>query len=210
MRISWRLASRCSVITLALLVIVIVALWSARTSGGVSAIAPTNTPGLLGTDLGAQPAPDFHLTDQFGHPISLAQFRGEPVVLTFLYTHCPDVCPLVANKLHATQVQLGAAASHVVMLAVSMDPIGDTPASAQAFSQTHKLTNNWHYLLGTQAQLSPVWNAYSIYDQPSTTTVTHTSAIYLIDSTGHERVFFSDDVTPTQLTNDLKDLLKEA
>ncbi|MGH2509793.1 MAG: SCO family protein [Ktedonobacteraceae bacterium] len=207
MRISWRLASRFSVITLALLVVIIVAFWSARPgNGGASATSP-NPLGLQGTDLGSQLAPDFHLTDQFNQPVALSQFRGQPVVLTFLYTHCPDACPLIAEKLHTTQVQLGKDASHVVMLAVSMDPTGDTKASVLAFSQAHKLNSNWHYLLGTHEQLAPVWNAYSIYAQPTATKVTHTSAIYLIDAEGHERIFFSDDFTSTQLTNDLKILL---
>lgn len=212
MRISWRLASRFSVITLALLVVIIVALWGARTgSGGASAISTTNQTSLQGTDLGSQPAPDFHLTDQFGKPIALSQFRGKPVVLTFLYTHCPDACPLTAEKLHATQVQLGKDAANVVMLAVSVDPTGDTQDSALAFSQAHKLSSNWHYLLGTHEQLAPVWNAYSIYNQPAVAPqVTHTSAVYLIDGAGHERIFFSDDFTSTQLTNDLKTLLNEA
>lgn len=210
MRMSWRLASRFSVITLALLVVIIVALWGARTSnGGASATSTTNPLGLQGTDLGSLPAPDFHLTDQFGKPISLSQFRGKPVVLTFLYTHCPDACPLTAEKLHATQVQLGKAASQVVMLAVSTDPTGDTPSAAVAFSQTHKLQSNWHYLLGTQTQLAPVWNAYSIYAQPDNAKVTHTSAVYVLDSAGRERIFFGDDFTVTQLTNDLKLLLNE-
>lgn len=210
MRMSWRLASRFSVITLALLVVIVVAFWGARTgNGGASATSTTNPLGLQGTDLGSQPAPDFHLTDQFGKPVALSQFRGKPVVLTFLYTHCPDACPLIAEKLHATQNQLGKDAANVVMLAVSIDPAGDTPDSALAFSQEHKLNNNWHYLLGTHGQLAPVWNAYSIYAQPTTTKVTHTSAIYLIDDEGHERIFFSDDFTSTQLTNDLKILLNE-
>ncbi|MEO7019403.1 MAG: SCO family protein [Ktedonobacteraceae bacterium] len=205
MRMSWRLASRFSVITLALLVVVIVAFWGARNSNGGASATST----LQGTDIGSQPAPDFHLTDQFGKPISLSQFRGKTVVLTFLYTHCPDACPLTAEKLHATQVQLGKDASNVVMLAVSTDPTGDTPASALAFSQTHKLSNNWHYLLGTHEALSPVWNAYSIYAQPATATVTHTSAVYIIDDKGRERIFFSNDFTSAQLTNDLKVLLNE-
>ncbi len=211
MRMSWRLASRFSVVTLALLVVVIVALWGLRTNNGnASATAPSiSQSGLQGTDLGSTLAPDFHLTDQFGKPISLSQFRGEPVVLTFMYTHCPDICPLTAEKLHQVQQELGKDASHVMMLAVSIDPKGDTKAAALNFSQAHKLTTNWHYLIGTQDQLSPVWNAYSIYTQPAQNKVTHTDALYLIDKQGRERIFFADDFTNDQLTNDLKILLAE-
>jgi protein SCO1 len=210
MRITWRLASRLSVITLALLVVIIVALWGVRSSNNGVAAANQNTSGLQGTDLGSTPAPNFRLTDQFGQTISLSQFRGKPVVLTFMYTRCPDVCPLAAEKLHNVQLQLGQDASKVVMLAVSLDPTGDTQAMALNFSQAHKLNTNWHYLIGAQNELSPVWKAYNVFTQPATNTkITHTEALYVIDKQGRERIFFTDDFTPTQLTNDLKILLQE-
>lgn len=211
MRISWRLASRLSVVTLALLVVIIVAFWGMRAGAGGASTTANTLSGLQGTDLGGQLAPNFHLTDQYGQRISLSQFRGKVVVLTFLYTHCPDACPLTAEKLHNTQVQLGSNTSNVVMLAVSVDPEGDTPATAVSFSQQHKLSTNWHYLLGSHEELAPVWNSYSIYSPPvtSSSTVKHTSAVYVIDDEGHERIFFDNDFTPTQLTHDLKVLLKE-
>lgn len=212
MKMSWRLASRLSVITMALLIVVVVALWGLRNNAGNASTNPGASPlsGLQGTDLGSTLAPDFHLTDQLGKQVSLAQFRGQPVVLTFLYTKCPDVCPLTAEKLHAVQLQLGKDASRVTMLAVSVDPKGDTQGAAQNFSRQHKLTDNWHYLIGTQSELSPVWNAYSIYAQPATgKTSMHTSAVYIIDKMGRERVLFVDDFTAAQLQNDLKILLAE-
>lgn len=208
MKMSWRLASRFSVITMALLIVVIVALWGLHNNNGNT--SANSVSGLQGTDLGSTAAPDFQLLDQSGKSVSLSQFRGEPVVLTFLYSHCPDVCPLIAEKLHTTQVQLGKNAAHVVMLAVSVDPKGDTQAAVQSFSTQHKLTSNWHYLIGTQAELAPVWTSYSVYAQASTSTSSmHTSAIYVIDKMGRERVLFGDDFTPTQLQDDLQVLLGE-
>lgn len=211
MKMSWRLASRLSVITLALLVVIIVAFWGLRTNNTPASATPsTNQSGLQGTDLGSTPAPDFRLTDQFGRQVTLSQFRGEPVVLTFMYTRCPDVCPLTAEKLHQVQLLLGKDATHVVMLAVSIDPRRDTRATALSFSRTHKLTANWHYLVGTHDQLAPVWNAYSVYAQDAMDNkITHTDALYLIDKQGRERVFFADDFTNEQLTSDLKVLLAE-
>ncbi|HZS79236.1 MAG TPA: SCO family protein [Ktedonobacteraceae bacterium] len=212
MTMSWRLASRLSVVTLALLVVLVVAILSLRNSTGETA-TPTpsaNQSGLQGTDLGSVPAPDFHLKDQFGKPVSLSQFIGKPVVVTFLYTHCPDVCPLIAEKLHAARLALGSDASRVVMLAISVDPKGDTQTTALNFSQTHKMADYWHYLIGTREQLAPVWSAYAIDAQTYTaTTSTHTSAVYVIDKQGRERVLLDQDFTTTQLVNNLKILLKE-
>jgi protein SCO1/2 len=97
-----------------------------------------------------------------------------------------------------------------MMLAVSVDPKGDTPAAVRQFSSEHKLTSNWHYLIGTQNELAPVWNSYSIYAQPAAvTTSMHTSAVYIIDKMGRERVLFSDGFTASQLVEDLKVLLAE-
>ena len=215
---NWRLASRLSVITLAALVVVFVALWGWRASGQASNnVLPTPTPqgGLIGSDLGETPAPNFQLTDQYGKPISLAQFRGEPVVLTFLYTHCPDECPLIANKLAVVMHNLGGEAQHVAVLAVSTDPQGDTLASVIHFSTVHHMLNYWHYLMGTRAELAPVWQSYAVYANPAPTAVVatsgpvdHTLAIYVIDQRGRERVYLDNGFTPAQLTTDLQLLLK--
>ena len=214
---NWRLASRLSVITLAALVVIIVAVLGTR-SGGLTSNASNLTPaanssGLQGTDLGGVPAPNFRLIDQFGRPVSLAQFKGKPVVLTFLYTHCPDQCPLTAEKLHAVMLSLGSDAQHVGVVAVSTDPRRDTTAAALNFSQVHRMQNYWHFLVGTESQLSPVWSSYSVFAAPTPTStggsVSHTTAVYVIDKQGHERIFFGDDFTSGQLTKDLQILLKE-
>ena len=207
---NWRLASRLSVITMALLVVVIVAILGVHNSAN-----NTSSSGLQGTDLGSTPAQDFRLTDQFGKQVSLSDFKGKPVVLTFLYTHCPDVCPLTAEKLHTVMLNLGSNAHNVAVLAVSLDPKGDTLAAVINFSQVHHMLNYWHYLTGTQNQLSPIWSEYGLFAQPVTPTstnpgtVSHNTALYVIDKQGRERVFLPDDFTPDQLTSDLKILLAE-
>ena|SRR2546425_5460394 len=213
MTMSWRLASRLSVMTLALLVVLLVALLSLHNgTGGTSTSNPDiSQSGLQGTDLGSVPAPDFSLKDQFGNQISLTQFKGKPVVLTFLYTHCPDVCPLTAEKLRMSMQNLGGDAQHVAVLAVSMDPKGDTAAAAQNFSRAHKLGNYFHFLIGAHDELAPVWASYSVDAQAATSsgTVSHSSAIYVIDKQGRERVLFDNDFSSGQLSADLKILLEE-
>ncbi|HEX9437222.1 MAG TPA: SCO family protein, partial [Candidatus Limnocylindria bacterium] len=95
---------------------------------------------LAGTDLGAQAAPDFTLTDgRSGSTVSLASLRGSVVALAFLYTRCPDTCPLTAEHFRAAQQRLGADADRVRFVAVSVDPSGDTPASVRDFSASHRL-----------------------------------------------------------------------
>lgn len=213
MSMSWRLASRLSVITLALLVVLVVAVFSLRndTSAPAADTPSVNQSGLQGTDLGSIPAPEFQLKDQFGKQISLSQFRGSPMVVTFLYTHCPDVCPLVADKLHLVMQALGKNAGHVGVLAVSMDPKGDTIPAALNFSKVHKMVNSWHFLVGSLNQLAPIWSSYSVDAQAATSAgvVAHSTAIYVIDKEGRERVLLDNDFTVPQLTGDLQILLKE-
>jgi len=210
---NWRLASRLSVIVMALLVIVFVIFLQdieqrfrgSFAAGGQSA----NPSGLQGTNLGSTPAPDFRLTDQSGAPISLSQFKGKPVVLTFLYTHCKDLCPLTAEKLHATMQNLGSDAPKVAVLAVSIDPKGDTTTSALAFSKAHKMEGYWHFLTGTFNALSPIWSNYDVYADTSDQSVNHSFALYVIDKQGRERIFLNNSFTPAELAADLKILLGE-
>jgi protein SCO1/2 len=206
LRMSWRLASRLSVITLAILVITVVIITHHQRS---SASKSTLPPDLQGTDLGNQPAPNFQLTNQNGQQISLAQFKGKPVVLTFLFTHCPDVCLLTAERLHSTLLKMGSDASHVGILAVSTDPVGDNQEAARDFTRQHKMQNYWHFLIGTHAQLSPIWSDYGVHVQQQQPTVNHSFAIFIIDKQGHERIFLGQDFNPNLLASYLQSLIHE-
>lgn len=211
---NWRLASRLSVVTLALLVVVTVALLGLRNATGAaltsSFSSPSTSSDLQGTDLGGVPAPAFSLHDQFGKVVTLAQFAGKPLVLTFMYTHCPDVCPIMAERLHSVMVGLGADAQRVAVVAISVDPRGDSVASALNFSQVHHMVDDWHFLVGTHAELAPIWTKYAIDAQPAAATVSmHTAVLYVIDKQGHERALLDQDFTTAQLTGDLKTLLGE-
>ncbi len=214
MSMNWRLASRLSVVTLAVLVILVIALFQQHhttlpATGNITSNSVTSASSLQGTDLGSTLAPNFLLTDQSGKQITLAQFKGKPVVLTFLYTNCPDQCPLTAEKLHATLQDLGSAAPNVGILAVSTDPLRDTTSAALKFSQAHRMQDYWHYLVGTRNKLAQIWSAYGIYARPTQQTVDHSLGLYIIDKQGHERVFLANDFTPAQLAADLQVLLKE-
>ena len=178
--------------------------WVAALVLGACAPAP-----LAGTELGSTDAPDFTLTDGVsGRAVTLSAQRGQVVALTFLYTTCPDVCPLTATRFRASQLELQGDASRVIFVAVSVDPDLDTPKAVQDFSSAHGLAANWYYLVGGRAQLSPVWAAYGIGVQAGSSTVTHNDAVYLIDARGRERVLLHSEDLATDLTNDLRALLK--
>ena len=108
-------------------------------------------------------AQDFTLTDQFGKTRSLHQdFAGRVVVLTFLYTACPDVCPIVANHLRDISTLLEDDSSQVAIVIISVDPQGDTVESVLEYSERWQMTNRWTYLTGDEVLLKDVWKAYYI------------------------------------------------
>lgn len=167
---------------------------------------------LKGTDLGASPAPEFRLHDQDGTMLTLADLHGKVIALTFLYTHCPDECPLVAEHLRATADQLGNSMNRVAFVAVSVDPARDTPASVQTFLENHHLAGMIHYLTGTQDELKPVWSAYYIDAQPDNSApgvVGHSTRIVVIDKSGKQRVNLDPDFEPAELAYDLQALVNE-
>ncbi|HEV8194171.1 MAG TPA: SCO family protein [Ktedonobacterales bacterium] len=172
-------------------------------------------PKLQGYDLGSVPAPAFTLRDQTGQTVSLQGLQGKPVVVTFLYTHCPDVCPLTADKLHKAATMLGKSADNAAWLAISVDPLGDTPVSATQFVATHQLAGKLHFLLGTSEQLSPIWKNYAILvqsqlnQQQDTNTVMHSFGVYLLDKSGHQRIYMDDGFDPAAVAADLRILLAE-
>jgi protein SCO1 len=166
-------------------------------------------PHLAGTELGATDAPDFTLTDGVsGRSVTLSAHRGQIVALTFLYTTCPDVCPLTATRFRSAQTELQGDASRVTFIAVSVDPDRDSPSAVQAFSAAHGLASNWYYLVGARAQLAPVWAAYGIGVQAGSSAVTHNDAVYLIDAGGRERVLLHSEDLGADLVNDLRALLR--
>jgi len=177
----------------------------------VAACAPS-TAHLSGTELEWRDAPDFTLTDGVsGRAVALSSLRGNVVAMAFLYTHCPDVCPLTASQFRAAQKALGADAQRVRFVAVSVDPTGDTPTAVQAFSAAHDLSTNWSYLIGPRAQLQPVWSLYGVgaFDGPTGMSVDHNDAIYILDAAGKEREIVHSDVALKDFVADLRALLAE-
>jgi protein SCO1/2 len=125
--------------------------------------------------------------------------------VTFLYTQCRDVCPLIAGRLNEALRRLGAARRRVRVLAVSVDPKGDTPAAVRRFVRVHHLLPQFRYLTGTRAQLAPVWHAYYVSPQPVGGGVSlHSAYELLIDPTGRPRLSYDARVKAEDVVHDLR------
>ena len=152
------------------------------------------------------PVPDFTLTDQDGRPISMRALRGKPVIVTFLYTTCEDSCPTQAQQVKGALEELG---EDVPAVAVAVDPLRDDPRSARAFLAEQRMTGRMSFVLGTQAQLAPVWRGFAV--SPQREDLDHTARFVLVDAKGRQRVGFPlQEATPERIAHDLRLLMAGA
>jgi protein SCO1/2 len=155
------------------------------------------------------PAPQIALRDQDGRLVDLQQQRGRVVVLTFLYTKCKDICPLMASSLNAVLANLSEPQrADVRVLAVSVDPRGDTFAAVHRYGRERHLLPQFRYLVGSKQALEPVWAAYGILIDPvSLESIDHSGRIIVIDRNGELRAGFPPTVPAATVLSDVKKLL---
>jgi cytochrome oxidase Cu insertion factor (SCO1/SenC/PrrC family) len=152
---------------------------------------PANYP-VGGFPMTGNLAPDFTLTDQFGHPVTLSSLRGHEVVLAFIDARCKTLCPLTAQIMYNAKVRLGSsAASRVDLVAVNANPTATSITEVQAWSINHGMLHQWSFLTGTAQQLQSVYHLYNVYVQVSSNElVQHDPIMFIIDAQGHERLYF--------------------
>ena len=145
-------------------------------------------------------APDFDLRNQDGEPISMRDFRGDPVIVTFLYTTCENTCPLQAQTIRGALDQLG---HDVPAIAIAVDPPRDTPERARAFLSEQRALGRLDFVLGTRSELRPLWKGFAI--RPQSVTEEHQARITLVDPRGYQRVGYpGSQATPERLAHDLR------
>ena len=108
------------------------------------------------------PAIDFSLSDQKGSSYSLSSSKGKVRVLSFIYTHCDDICPFMAIKIKDARGLLGPLADKVEFISVTTDPERDTQEVNAAYSREAGLFDSWHFLTGSVADVKKVWTDFGI------------------------------------------------
>jgi protein SCO1 len=166
--------------------------------------------GYLGTlALPAQQAPPIRLRNYLGKPVTLSEYRGKAVLVTFLYANCPTVCPLIASNLRVALNILGRRDSQVQVIAVSVDPRGDTPANVARFVREHGMLGRMQYLIGSAAELAPTWAAWHVgssreVGQPDL--VAHSALVYGISASGRLTTIYPATFEPSEIAHDVPKL----
>jgi protein SCO1 len=150
-------------------------------------------------------APDFTLQNQDGDRISMRDFRGQPVIVTFLYTTCEDTCPAQAQTVRGALDDLG---EDVPAIAIAVDPPRDTAGRARAFLSEQRVLGRLDFVLGSRAELRTLWKGY--YVRPQSVTQEHQARFTLVDKRGFQRVGYPGfAATPETLAHDVRLLQAE-
>jgi protein SCO1/2 len=159
-----------------------------------------------------KPAPPLKLSNYNGKQVNIDSYRGKAVLVTFIYDHCPDVCPLIVSNLHAAQNQMSAAErKQLQIIAVSVDPKGDTPQTVRKFLGDHQMTGRMDYLIGSRPQLEQVWQNWNITSKTASSNknpsaVEHSALIYGVSGTGDITTLYPANFKPDQIVHDVPKL----
>ena len=186
-----------ALVATSVLVIIAGAVWGIRlfamshNQAVIQSTNPANYP-LAGFPMEGHLAPDFTLSDQFGHTVTLSSLRGHEVVLAFIDSRCKTLCPLTSTIMYNAKAQLATSASNKIQLiAVNANPTATSTATVQAWSIDHGMLHQWEFLTGSAQQLQSVYSRYNVYVQVDPNGVLeHDPIIFIIDSQGHERLYF--------------------
>jgi protein SCO1 len=204
---------------LALLLALVAALTFLLAKGPAKAVLPGGAQqsaagsGFYGTlALPAKAAPPIDLHNYLGQPVSLSAYRGKAVLVTFLYANCPDICPLITSNLRVALNMLGRGSSHVQVIAVSVDPRGDTAANVARFVRAHGMVDRMQYLIGSGAELARTWSAWGVgstreVGQPNL--VSHSALVYGISASGRLTTVYPATFEPGEIVHDVPKLARQ-
>jgi protein SCO1/2 len=155
----------------------------------------------------ARAAPPLSLRNYLGQRVNIDSYRGKAVLVTFLYTNCPDVCPLITSNLRVALNLMGPkTASKVQVIAVSVDPRGDTPKAVAAFLARHEMTGRMQYLIGSAKELAAVWKAWGVgseRDAQQPQFINHSGLVYGVTGSGKRLTLYASSFQPSEIAHDV-------
>ncbi len=162
---------------------------------------------------GADYARELSLADVEGKPRTLADFKGQVVIVFFGYTQCPDVCPTTMTELAEVKRSLGADGARVVGIFVTVDPERDSAELLKAYMAN--FGPDMVGLRGTPEQTMAMAKRFKVFyakvpgNAAGSYSVDHTAGSYVFDTQGRIRLFTRYGTGPKDLADDLRILLAE-
>lgn len=176
---------------LVVIALLVVAMASAAVAVAVVATRDSGPDLIADPVMPARDAPLTQGTDSEGRPVQVPT-QGRPALVTFLFADCPDVCPTITGTIREALDRVGPQADGLDVVAVSVDPAGDTPQNVRRFLARHRMEDRMRYLIGSQAELEPIWKAWMVASQPQdgtdqeTTASLHSARVVLVDREGRQ------------------------
>jgi len=182
-------------------VAVLLVIWLRPTIALAHIPIPPKQPSEIGRRVVKTVVVDFKLIDQNGKAFLFSGKRGNLVLATFIFTSCPDVCPLFTAKFAAIQRALDDKKfKDYWLLSIATDPERDSAVSLKAYAGRFKADlNHWAFLTGPRAELAKVWQAFGVnVTKTEAGQVFHTALTTLIDRRGNRRIDYYGDKWPDQ------------
>ncbi len=146
--------------------------------------------------------PTFSLIDQNGNEFESSNLQGKSALISFAYTSCPDVCPMLFGQYILVQEKLGERIGNDVdLIIITVDPERDTPS--RLAQRTEAMGGKWRFLSGERQTLERVWREFRVRVEPEGDFVGHTGVTYLLRPDGSMPVSFPAFATADHFLQDL-------
>jgi protein SCO1/2 len=162
-------------------------------------------------------APDFALVNQAGKPVSLADLRGQVLLVSFVFTTCNGSCPATTHRMCQVQDELKrrslAQGKHARLISITLDPTRDTPQVLKTYAALYDADlSMWDFLSGTTGDVAKVIADWGMWVRPSKNgQLDHPSRVFLVDGRGIIREIYNlDFLRPHWVVDDILLLLDEA
>jgi protein SCO1 len=159
------------------------------------------------------PAPGFTLTSQDGEQISLASLRGKVVAVTFIFTRCTAMCPVLTPMMSLVEDRLGGDfGTKIVFASITVDPEHDTPEMLKLYAQMYGAdVAGWSFLTGPPPVIADLTRRYGVFAAKNANgEVEHSFLTSIVDRRGILRVqYLGVRFDPEEFRRDLVSLMKE-
>jgi protein SCO1/2 len=157
------------------------------------------------------PLPEYHFTNQWGKVFSTADFKGQALAITFLFTRCPfpTYCPLMADNFNAVQKKMLSATNGPAnwhLLTISFDPQFDTPEVLRNYAEAHgDKSDRWTFATGALSEITGIGENFGLtFWHDENGSINHNLRTAVIDASGRvQNILIGNQWTPDELAADL-------